>query len=235
MRAIIEHCTTVMMASTIVNCLAALLLTYAFLQTLLRFTQNVQEPPPVDTSLPFVSPIIRMAMTGVKYWKINRLDICDQRFSSLKVANQLDASRLPIYTIRLPATRFYVVNSRSLISALDRSSRTVSFSPILSRVASNLIAASKSGVEILSQDEEDGFIAKFHDFNQAQLSPGPSLDVLKRKIWEVTTALCSQDNIGSKEIVHMYTWISDAMVIIVTEAMYGQENPFRAPAIQSSW
>lgn len=48
--------------------LTGLVATYLFLCTLLRWTQDPREPPPVDTALPFVSPLISMGRKGSQYW-----------------------------------------------------------------------------------------------------------------------------------------------------------------------
>ncbi|KAI1385115.1 cytochrome P450 [Hypoxylon trugodes] len=194
---------------------AVVLLTYSLLRALLYSTQDVHEPPPLDTFIPFISPVIRMAWMGTRYWTAQR--------------------DLPIYTIRLPATRLYVVNSTSLIPAVQRHVRTLSFSPILSRIASNLIAASQPGVQILSEDEEDGFIARFHNFNHVSLASGSNLDALNKKAWEVTASLHSQEYYDSPRKLRMYEWISHGVMMVTTEALYGHQNPFRSPEIREAW
>ncbi|RWA06922.1 hypothetical protein EKO27_g8181 [Xylaria grammica] len=144
-------------------------------------------------------------------------------------------SGLPIYTIRLPGPRLYVVNSPSLISAVQRHVRTLSFSPFLARAASNLIAASKPGVEILSQDEENGFITRFHHFNHVSLSPGHNLDTVKRKAWKIMASLPACGSVNSPRRVRMYEWISNEVMMATTEAIYGSQNPFRKPAVRTAW
>jgi hypothetical protein len=41
---------------------------YAFLQWLLKYTQDPREPPPLATSIPFLSPIIGMSRKKTKYY-----------------------------------------------------------------------------------------------------------------------------------------------------------------------
>lgn len=46
------------MTSTLALCLGSLAAAYAFLSALLHFTQDAKEPPVVETSIPFVSPLL---------------------------------------------------------------------------------------------------------------------------------------------------------------------------------
>lgn len=41
---------------------------YAFLQWLLKYTQDPREPPPLGTLIPFISPIIGMMRKKTKYY-----------------------------------------------------------------------------------------------------------------------------------------------------------------------
>ena len=61
------------MVNTLVSICARLAAAYAFLWSLLRFTQDEREPRVVDTTIPFISPLITMYSAGVRYWNKNRL------------------------------------------------------------------------------------------------------------------------------------------------------------------
>ncbi|ROW08456.1 hypothetical protein VMCG_03180 [Cytospora schulzeri] len=56
------------MPSIFVIALSGLLSTYMFLRALMHFTQDANEPLAIDTSIPFISPIISMWRKGSKYW-----------------------------------------------------------------------------------------------------------------------------------------------------------------------
>ncbi|KAK3938664.1 cytochrome P450 [Diplogelasinospora grovesii] len=75
---------------------------YAFLRALLRLTQDGREPPTVATTVPFISPLIGMLARGPAF------------FNGLS-----DRYGPPIYTLRLPGTRLYMVNSAALITAIE--------------------------------------------------------------------------------------------------------------------
>ncbi|KAL4935586.1 hypothetical protein BDV06DRAFT_234188 [Aspergillus oleicola] len=204
------------MITTFFAFLVLLLVALVLLRILLDFTQDSQEPPSVDLAIPFVTPILRMGRAGFDYYKIHR--------------------RYPIYTLRLPGVRLYVVNSAPLISAVQRYPRTLSFSPILALTAANLIGASKPGVAVLSDDAENGFIKRFHDFNHAKLGPGPGLDALRARFWSLITASLSHKCADSiPRCTGLYEWVAYEVMINATNALYGAQNPFRDPTIREIW
>lgn len=61
------------MINILVSVCAGLAASYAFLWSLLRFTQDEREPPAVNTTIPFMSPLISMYSAGLRYWSMNRL------------------------------------------------------------------------------------------------------------------------------------------------------------------
>ncbi|KAL2819496.1 cytochrome P450 [Aspergillus granulosus] len=223
------------MGSAVVACLLLLFVKLVFSRLFLAFTQDSQEPPPVDLSIPFISPILRMGWAGFAYYTKHRLEGTILLKLCLESTDRLLASHLPIYTIRLPGIRLYVVNSTSLVSAVQHHPRIFSFSPILARVATNLIGASEPGARILADDEENhGFVRRFHDFNHASLASGPGLDALRTKIWRSISLSHSRKAIDSAPgCTRMYEWISREVTMVTTDAVYGaSQNPFRDPAIR---
>ncbi|KAI0023091.1 cytochrome P450 [Xylariomycetidae sp. FL0641] len=61
--------------------------TYILLHAALRLTQDASEPPSIADSIPFITPILNMAMKGESFHRQMR-----------------DEHNLPIYTLRMPAT-----------------------------------------------------------------------------------------------------------------------------------
>ncbi|KAL5332696.1 cytochrome P450 [Aspergillus crustosus] len=205
------------MISSFVGSLLLLLIKLILLRMFMDYTQDSREPPPVDAFIPFVSPIIGMVWAGLAYYTKHR--------------------RFPIYTLRLPGLRLYVVNSPSLISEVQHHPRKISFSPILARMATNVIGATQAGAAVLSDDAENGFIRRFHDFNHASLSMGPGLDALRNAFWgRVTCSLLSQrDPSSPPRQIGMYDWVSQEVMMGATEAMYGPRNPFRDAVTRKAW
>lgn len=56
------------MPSILVGAFTGIVATYIFLKALLQWTQDPKEPLPVDTTLPFIGPLISMGRGGSNYW-----------------------------------------------------------------------------------------------------------------------------------------------------------------------
>ncbi|EEH21779.1 hypothetical protein PABG_03995 [Paracoccidioides brasiliensis Pb03] len=91
------------MPSPLVLALGFVLGAYAFLSALLHLTQDAKEPPMIETSKPFVSPLLGLILGMQKF-----------------VVELRDKYNFPIYTLRILGQRFYIVNSPSLIGQLQR-------------------------------------------------------------------------------------------------------------------
>lgn len=63
----LEHSSNFQMISNLAAAVAGLTGTYIFLCALLRFTQNVREPPSVEGAFPFLSPIAGMIRKGSSF------------------------------------------------------------------------------------------------------------------------------------------------------------------------
>ncbi|KAF1962610.1 hypothetical protein CC80DRAFT_542916 [Byssothecium circinans] len=100
---------------------------YVSLRLLLYYTQDRREPQPLDTLIPFVGPVIGM--------------------SSKKTA---DKYNLPIYTLRMPGSRIYVVNSPALISAVQRQYKALAFMPLVAKASVKVSRFSKTASDIIN-------------------------------------------------------------------------------------
>ena len=85
-------------------------------------------------------------------------------FFNWRVADGLDCRErylhLPIYTLRIPGTRLYVINSLNLIPTVQRQWRTLLFPPVTVKAAKAAMGASDAAIAILEQDmvTDKGFV-----------------------------------------------------------------------------
>lgn len=142
---------------------------------------------------------------------------------------------LPIYTIRLPGMRLYVINSISLISEIQHNPKHFSFSPFLARAASNLINASESGIQVLSDDSDKGFIRRHREFNNTSLLSGEGFESLQSSYLYKVTVLHSYHFANPPRNTHMYEWITSEVVMGFTDAIYGTQNPFQNYEARVAW
>ncbi|KAI0806442.1 cytochrome P450 [Xylaria sp. FL0064] len=194
------------------------LVLYAFLRVLLHITQDAREPQAIDTLVPFMSPIMNMIMRGSTYFK--------------------SRSSVPIYTLRLPGARLYIVNSTALIPFVQRKAPTISFTPILIKVAAGIMAFSKTGMDIVGRDPtgKHSLLEESAKNNHFSLTPGPRLHELnKRAMRLISKSLGDLHGVTSPPVLKLHEWISRTIIMTSTETMYGPRNPFRDPGTIQIW
>ncbi|KAI1645029.1 cytochrome P450 [Daldinia loculata] len=193
---------------------------YMFLRALLYFTQDAKEPQSIAHTIPFISPIFGMAAKKANFYSVMR-----------------DKYNLPLYTLRMPGSRIYVINSTSLIPAVQRQFRTLAFTALESRLARDLMGVSKSTHDIISHNlvRDEGYLMTFPKFIHSAVSAGPGLDAMNRRSVEVLAE--SLDRLSGKgpTTTKMFEWTRHELLIATTEGVYGPNNPFRDPAMEDAW
>ena len=145
---------------------------------------------------------------------------------------------LPIYTLRLPGARLYVVNSISLIPAVQRQFKILAFPPLEAKLATSVCGSSKTARDILNTntngDEGDwGYSITFYKMIHTPLSPGPELDAMNRVMAQKVTA--SIDRIRVQKVVRLFEFIRHEITLATTDSVYGPQNPFKDPEIEDSF
>ncbi|KAI0202880.1 cytochrome P450 [Astrocystis sublimbata] len=207
------------MASAIVIAFAGLVVTYLFLRFLLTFTQDAREPPSIANDVPFMSPLIGMIREKSQFYLRLR-----------------DTSKLPIYTLRLPFTRIYIVNSTDLIPSLQKQWRTISFAAIAAD-AGSVVGMSKAAVKVMHENitSEHGFSVSWPRFIVPAMSPGEDLDAMNRIA--ITEFAQETEKLRAKEtaVIGLNEWSRRVMVTATTEAVWGPQNPYRETEVVEAW
>ncbi|KAF2119897.1 putative 25-hydroxycholesterol 7-alpha-hydroxylase, partial [Lophiotrema nucula] len=150
-----------------------------------------------------------------------------------------DKYDLPIYTLRLPGTRIYVVNSTNLIPAVQRQARVLDFAPVEARAAINVMGATPAGKEILNL-ERDGvgkhaYAIEFDKAIHPAVTAGVNLDAMNRlsvqKVSKFLDTLASHES----QALKLFEWVRENIAWATTEAVYGPKNPFRDPEILAAF
>ncbi|KAI1210073.1 cytochrome P450 [Annulohypoxylon truncatum] len=193
---------------------------YIFLHVLLHLTQSPKEPPAIGNAIPFITPIVRMKTMKTRFYSFMR-----------------EQHNLPIYTLRLPGTRLYVVNSISLIPVVQRQFRTLSFSAIEATVAENVIRVSKATNDIISSNitDDEGYLMRFSRYIHQTLKAGPALEAMDRRAVQVIADSLEKWAGEGPTTVKMFHWIRHELVNATTESVYGPRNPFRDPEMEEAW
>lgn len=208
------------MASAAIAVLVGAVVTYIFLWALQHLTQNANEPPVVSSCIPFLGPILGMAKHKDRFHRHLR-----------------DTTNLPIYTLRLPGTRMYVVNSTSLVSAVQRQYRSLSFAAIEAHAGKFICSLSKPGIATVQQGlmEDDSYTGKFASAIHPALTPGANLDAMNRSAAQtITSSLDKLQTSGIKNVT-LFEWVRDEIVMATSDAVYGPHNPLRDPEVLKAW
>lgn len=217
--------------------LGSILCFYAFLRLLLHFTQDATEPPVIETSIPFISPILGMIQQKSQYHIRLRSAIKHPKtLSPCLPATHRDAHRLPIYTLRLPFSRMYIVNATDLIPSLQKHWRTVSFAAIAAN-AGHSVGLSKKAVKLMHDalTSEDGFSLSWPKYVMSAMSPGNDLDSMNRVAIETFANQTETLRTSATVKVGLWQWTRQTMVMATTEAVWGPQNPWRDPAVAEAW
>ncbi|KAK3942882.1 25-hydroxycholesterol 7-alpha-hydroxylase [Diplogelasinospora grovesii] len=210
------------MPSVIAVAFVALGSIYSFLWILLHFTQNGEEPPVVGSAIPFLGPLVGMIRQKSRFYIGLR-----------------DKYSLPIYTLRLPFTRVYVINATELIPAMQKHWRTLSFAALTAK-AGVVVGMSKQSTDIMHKDltRDDSFSLSWVPLITPTMAPGRALDSMNRKSVEVLAAdiekLRSQAQAGTTT-VGLWEWTRKAVLMATTDAVYGPQNPYRDAAVEAAW
>lgn len=202
-------------------------------------TSRKEIHPPTHTSSPAINDAIALRL---------ELEEIGNLFSPLIMVAR-DRHNYPIYTLRIPFGRIYVVNATELIPALQKHWRTISFTPILASTGPGPMGMSKEADELLHKDmmsDSSPVAALSRAINRA-LAPGEGLDRLNRRAVEVMLehmdALrpISEDaekNVareGEGAVIDFWAWANHVSLRATTDAVYGQGNPFKEQAFEDAW
>ncbi|KAI0386949.1 hypothetical protein F5Y04DRAFT_288748 [Hypomontagnella monticulosa] len=199
--------------------LAAISAYYA-LNRYLSLSHNPNEPPLIPSNIPFVGHIIGMNRYGSGYYG--------------RITKKYN---LPIYTLGVPRSKIYIVNSPSLVAAIDRRSKTISFAPYVVQFAKRILDPSQHAVEALEKDllEENGPVGLrpetlkvMHD----SLAPGDRLQAITQVMLKTVTSLVKPPHsIGRDSRIKLFDWTRRIVTRASTDAVYGAENPFKDAAV----
>ncbi|KAI0972458.1 cytochrome P450 [Xylaria arbuscula] len=194
--------------------------TYIFLLAALRLSQDAEEPPSICDTIPFITPVIDMVSKGVSFHRLMR-----------------DKYNFPIYTLRLPGLRLYVVNSPPLITAIQNQYRTLSFTALEGKVAVNVIGVNKAIGAVIERDvtSDDGYLMNFPKYIHSALAAGPGLDTMNRRSTQVISKSLDIRAQKGKTTINMFSWVRHELLMATTEGVYGPKNPFRDPAMEEAW
>ncbi|KAK8079458.1 cytochrome P450 [Apiospora hydei] len=194
---------------------------YVFFTILLRLTQHPKEPPAIAKTIPFISPLFGF-VHGMQSFLV-----------SLR-----DRYNLPIYTLRMPGQRVYVVNSLSLIPQVQKQIKTIAFAPIEAQAADAVMGVGPAGNAVIGSErmfENDSYLSTFVPSTQPALSPGPGLDALSGAAIRYISNAMEMVAEGGPTTIELFAWVRHEFFTATAEAIYGPKNPFRDTKLEQAW
>lgn len=154
--------------------------------------------------------------------------------TSLTVRNEYGLS---IYTLRMPWSRHYVVSDTSLVPAVDRQSRTISFAPIEAHATASFLGTTQNTNEIMRRDPtgDQGHFNTFHKSIRPTLSPGSGLEAMLTGSFKVMESSLWRLSQETPKPVDLFHWVRHEILLATTTGEYGPANPFLDPKVEQSW
>lgn len=143
----------------------------------------------------------------------------------------------PVYTLRMPWTRIYVLNCPSLISAAQKQYRDLNFPVIMRKAIGKIAGTSKAVNDLMARDliTDDGFLVGFNKAMHPSVSQGPWLDAINREAVRVFATSLDALNASGPRQVSFFSWIRSEIMLGTTDAVYGPHNPFRDTSVEEAW
>ncbi|KAL2147275.1 hypothetical protein VTI28DRAFT_10265 [Corynascus sepedonium] len=218
--------------SVTLSIVTVLVATYLLLYRCQLVKAHPNEPPIIPSAVPFIGHVLGMLLFGGRYVKNLGLRNPDK----------------PIFTLPIPRSRMYIVTDPSLAMAVQRASKTLSFTPLVPDITKRVFGLDEDTVTIVRQHldpaprEPRGFLADMHDLVYAYFGPGKRLDELSldavrqlaRQVDEYAAMVQREDRKGSE--VDLLGWIRHLVAVATANLLYGDENPISLhPELESAF
>jgi hypothetical protein len=153
---------------------------------------------------------------------------------------------LPIYTLAVPGSKIYVVNSPELITAVQKQ-KTLAFAPLEAKLAKLLFHPSAKGGEIMiantnANNGERGLYSEGIKSIHAALLPGGGLDEMNRIAIQNIAASCDRLDprsdgkaVAPPVRIKLMQWLRHEITMATTNSVYGPMNPFKDPKVEAGF
>lgn len=134
---------------------------------------------------------------------------------------------MPIYTLHLPGSRLYVINSMALIPDVQKQFKILAFPPIEAMAAKNICGSSKLASDIFDTNAngDEGprsYSVSHYPAVRGPLTPGRGLDAMNRVMAQKVAD--SIDGMKCKQTVKLFEFISHEITIANTDSVYGPQT-----------
>jgi hypothetical protein len=133
-----------------------------------------------------------------------------------------------------------VVNSPSLISAVQKQRTILAFMPMVAKGSIKVSRFSKMATDIINtntngEDGDWGYVNTFHDAIHPSLAPGAKLDAMNRVMLGVVAELIDRVAEEPVKCIKLHEWVKHQIALATTDSVYGPANPYRDSAIEKAF
>ena len=120
-----------------------------------------------------------------------------------------------------------------LLSAVSRSGKTLSFNASILKVALKIVEADDATGAILAENVDgkhgpQSYAIETQHGAHFALAIGPNLDKINQAMLEKMTEFLKKARSGFHQCpIHLYSWTYHLVTLCSTNALYGEDNPFR--------
>jgi hypothetical protein len=129
------------------------------------------------------------------------------------------------------------VNTAPLVAAVHKQHKALDFNPTMVEIIKDITGLNEDTYQVMTHGlaSDDGFLLGFNRALQQAVAPGAGLDLMILNATQsFLNSLDTMRNGGARR-VSMYSWIRGEVLVATTDAVYGPKNPFRDPAVATSW
>ena len=149
--------------------------------------------------------------------------------------------RLPILTLRLPQLRLYIVNTTSLVQAVQRQSSVLAMPPLEAKAMIQVLNLTKPAQAAIMDNIDGrqgdwGFMFMFYKTIHPPLAAaGQSLDSMNQvSIRKVEDLLNSYGN-DNPHMQGLFALVKEHITLATSDAVYGFHNPFKDAGLRKAY
>ncbi|KAF4554116.1 Cytochrome P450-like protein 38 [Elsinoe fawcettii] len=185
------------------------------LQWLKSSFDDSREPPRVHPKIPLFGHLAGMIQRGVDYYTL--------------ASQQTEAD---IFTLDVIGTKFYISKTHRLMSAIQKSSKTLSFKPFIRTAARRMGGASQATVDKLT----DPVIDDFSHVMKSTLAPGADLDAQNLRMGNrVLVDIDALIEDGTNSEIMLHEWVKHAVVQASSCGILGVQHPFLDQKVEDAF
>ncbi|KAF1991366.1 cytochrome P450 [Aulographum hederae CBS 113979] len=202
-------------STTKIVLLLSVFVTAYLVHHLTKIDHDPREPPLIRPKIPWIGHILGVIWRGTTYMQ-----------------ELGDKHGYQAYTLPMLSSRAYIVSSAPLAAAVQKSSRVLSFNPLIIEITIRMMGFSRSSSTMQAlkkgddggKEQDYGMMKEMHIHTHATLGPGPNLEDLGNRQMEQFGK--HFDLLAEGQELDFFSWVREMMTLSNTFTLYGPKNPY---------